>query len=85
LFKNERLKLTPFAIALLVSIARGQKNSRLEENIFDYLKQVIFASFQNGVNNEDDLWWLQSILLRFSLFTLLHLFIDSPSLIYLIF
>jgi hypothetical protein len=77
LFKTEQFKLTPFTASLLLSIAWSHKNSRLEDNVFDYLKDCVWSSFETTATttatNEMDLWWLprnyfQSILLFISHF-----------------
>ncbi len=57
LFKNERTRFSPFAVALLLAIGKGQSNTKFEQQIFDLLRASIVNSFKGDSAMKEIAWF----------------------------
>jgi len=57
LFKSERAKFSPFAVALLLAIGKGQSNTKFEQQIFDILRTSVVSSFRGGSAVKEIAWF----------------------------
>jgi hypothetical protein len=56
-FKSERARFSPFAVALLLAIGKGQSNTKFEQQIFEILRTSIVFSFKGDSATKEIAWF----------------------------
>lgn len=57
LFKSERARFSPFSVALLLAVGKGQSNTKFEQAIFDLLRASIVNSFKGDSAVKEIAWF----------------------------